>query len=71
MPSMADEFPHAANCFLTIGDTLLNQAGVNHYDPDSKVHGANTGPTWVLSAPDGPHVGPMNLAIRGGLPKAT
>ena len=21
-------------------------------------------PTWVLSAPDGPHVGPMNLAIR-------
>ena len=23
------------------------------------------GPTWVLLAPDGPHVGPMNLAIRG------
>ena len=23
------------------------------------------GPTWVLSAPVGPHVGPMNLAIRG------
>ena len=22
------------------------------------------GPTWVLSTPDGPHVGPMNLAIR-------
>ena len=21
-------------------------------------------PTWVLSAPDGPHVGPMNLANR-------
>ena len=32
--------------------------------PDGKVHGANKGPTWVLSAPDGPHVGPMNLAIR-------
>ena len=32
--------------------------------PDSKVHGANMGPTWVLSAPDEPHVGPMNLAIR-------
>ena len=31
--------------------------------PDSKVHGANMGPTWDLSAPDGPHVGPMNLAI--------
>ena len=33
-------------------------------NPDSKVHGANMGPTWVLSAPDGPHVGPMNLAVR-------
>ena len=22
------------------------------------------GPTWVLSAPDGPHIGPINLAIR-------
>ena len=34
-----------------------------HYIPDSKVHGANMGPTWVLSSPGGPHVGPMNLAI--------
>ena len=32
--------------------------------PDRKVHGANMGPTWVLSAPDWPHVGPMYLAIR-------
>ena len=32
--------------------------------PDSKVHGAKKGATWVLSAPDGPHVGPINLAIR-------
>ena len=32
--------------------------------PDSIVHGANMGPTLVLSAPDGPHVGPMNLVIR-------
>ena len=32
--------------------------------PDSKVHGANMVPTWVLSAPDGPHVGPTDLAIR-------
>ena len=30
---------------------------------DSKVHGANMGTTWVLSAPGGPHVGPTNLAI--------
>ena len=35
-----------------------------NYIPDSKVHGANTGPTWVLSATDGLHVGPMNLTIR-------
>ena len=32
--------------------------------PDSKVHGANMGTTWVLSAPDKPHVDPMNIAIR-------
>ena len=32
--------------------------------PDSKVYGANMGPTWVLSFPGGPHVGPMNLTIR-------
>ena len=37
---------------------------LTHNSPDSKVHGANMGPTWVLSAPDGPHVFPMNLAIR-------
>ena len=28
-------------------------------EPDNKVHGAN----MVLSAPDGPHVGPMSFAI--------
>ena len=28
--------------------------------PDSKVHGANMGPTWALSALDGLHIGPMN-----------
>ena len=32
--------------------------------PDSKIPVANMGPTWVLPAPDGPHVGRMNLAIR-------
>ena len=33
-------------------------------NPDNKVHGANMGPTWVLSAPDEPHDGHINLAIR-------
>ena len=40
----------------------LWQCSVNN--PDSKVRGANMGPTWVLSAPDWPHLGPTNLAIR-------
>ena len=44
---------------------LLNIfVNIYHANPNSKVHGANMGPTWVLSVPDGPHVGPMNLAIR-------
>ena len=33
------------------------------YFPNSKVPGANMGHTWVLAAPDGPHVGPRNFAI--------
>ena len=35
--------------------------------PDSKVDVAHMGPTWGLSAPGRPHVGPMNLAIRAVL----
>ena len=31
---------------------------------DNKVYGANMGRTWVLSTPDGPYIGPTNLAIR-------
>ena len=31
--------------------------------PDNNVYGAIMGPTWVLLAPDGPHIGPMNFAI--------
>ena len=31
--------------------------------PDSKVRGANMGPTWVRQDPGRPHVGSMNLAI--------
>ena len=36
-------------------------------DPDSKVHEANMGPIWDRQDPGGPHVGPMNFAIWGGL----
>ena len=45
---------------------ILDTFGIYHQCdtiPDSKVHRANMGPTWVLSAPDGPHVGSTNLAI--------
>ena len=34
------------------------------HNPDIKVCGANIGPNWVLSATDGPHVGPMDLVVR-------
>ena len=50
---------------------LVTEAAIqtrNTNIPNSNVHGANVGPTWVLSAPDGPHVGPINLAIRDGIP---
>ena len=45
-------------CHLISNTTFITKI------PYSKVHGVNMGPTWVLSAPDGPHVGPMNLAVR-------
>ena len=32
-------------------------------NPNSKVYGANMGPTWCWRDPDGPHIAPMNLAI--------
>ena len=32
-------------------------------NPDSKVHGANTGPIWGRHNPGEPHIGPMNFAI--------
>ena len=43
---------------------LLQRLHEHKMYPDSKVHGANMGPTWVLLAPNEPHVGPINLAIR-------
>ena len=34
------------------------------HTPDSKVHVANMGPTWILSAPDGPMLAPSTLLSR-------
>ena len=42
----------------------ISQLPVAVLIPDSNAYGANMGPTWVLSAPGGPHDGPINLAIR-------
>ena len=53
------DLPFTCIIILQINNPRVNE-GAN---PDSKVHGANMGPTWALSVPDGPHVGPMNLAI--------
>ena len=33
---------------------------ISHLYPDSKVHGANMGPTWVLSAPEAPIIAGIN-----------
>ena len=35
--------------------------------PDSKVPGTNMGPSWVLSAPGGPHFGPHEPYYQGHL----
>ena len=43
----------------------ISYSRVGYGVQDSKLHGVSMGPTWVPSAPDGPHVGPMNFAIRG------
>ena len=32
-------------------------------NPNTKVHGANMGPSWGRQDPGGPHVGHMNFAI--------
>ena len=53
---------HLIMSYAKNDDHLVSASMVKY--PDSKIRGANMGPTWVLFAPDGPHVGPMNLAIR-------
>ena len=53
-----------SNCITCHTTPYKNLQGRKIENPDSKVHWANIGPTWVLSAPDGPHVGSMNLAIN-------
>ena len=61
---MVDEMTYQGLDYMaSILQMLFPQSNVVVF-PDNKIHGANKGPIWVLSAPDGPHVGPMNHAIR-------
>ena len=53
-------------CYVKLNNFYsdLNQYQIYGLNPDGNVRVANMGPTWVLVAPGGPHVGPMNIAIR-------
>ena len=63
---------HTANVYLSqlpIWNSVVPLFGPTQYHtgatfPENKVHGANMGPTWLLSAPDGAHVSPMSFAFR-------
>ena len=57
-----DETNKHAKAWIT-GRAVLAETDKIENVPDSKVRVANMGPTWILSAPGGPHVGPMNLVI--------
>ena len=46
---------------------VMKTANLSKPDPDNKVHGANLGPIWGRQDPGGPHVGPMNFVIWGGI----
>ena len=56
---------HVPRCvFIDLEPTVIGKNGVaKQVYPDSKVHGANAGPTWGRQDPDGSHVGHMNFAI--------
>ena len=74
---LSDKAKHSMVSMVRITPKWTNGASVTHipylikawsgnkilYTPDSKVDGANMGPIWVLLAPGGSHVGPINLVI--------
>ena len=55
IPSTVPSHYYIVNCYWN--------TNYDHPSPDSKVHGANMGPTWGRQDPGVPHVGPMNFAI--------
>ena len=50
-------------CIGYTSDNELTNYILCIYVPDSKVYGANMGPTRVLLAPDGPHVGSFEYIL--------
>ena len=68
---------HTADSLIDIasGYIMYQHCSFSHYYrrsklpslavPDSKVYGANMGPTWGRQCPCGPHVGHVNFAIWG------
>ena len=43
--------------------SVLILSDITQAYPDSKVHGANMGPSWGRQDPRGPHLGPMSFPI--------
>ena len=58
MPIPLETFPEKRDTDIIIEIRLSQKY------PDSNISWGQNGPTRVLSAPDGPHVGSMNLAFR-------
>ena len=56
------KMPMDQNLFSTLFCRMIQISAVDLF-PDNQIYGVNKGPTWILPAPDGPHVGPMNLVI--------
>ena len=56
LPKLAGQTP--------LGNVRERFMQANDAYPDSKVHGANMGPIWDRQDRNGPHVDPMNFAIR-------
>ena len=56
---------HVVSVNIVAYDVLVlrHQQAQYPIPPDSKIHGANMGPTWGRQDPGGPHVGHTNLAI--------
>ena len=48
---------------LSSNKVNISTFALKRSNPDSKVHGANMGPTWDRQDPGGPDVGPMKIAI--------